>query len=293
MDVEGHGHLVPRLLGARAPILSATGGSDVDAVGRCVAGRGRPAIGRHERSRLARRPARERAAVPRHGPARGGRRAAAHATATWSTSSPASPRRGAPEPVRDEADPAARAATRSATPSRPASRSCARRSPGTTAGSTGSTSPPTTSWSPPARSGGFLLAFLAAFEAGDRVAMARPGYPCYRNVLTALGCEVVEIPTGPENRFQPTVEQLEERRGDRRRAWSSPARPTRPARCCCPPSSRRSRAWCEARGVQLVSDEIYHGIEYARSTAGRCRASRLGDLARGGRVLLVLASTSP
>ncbi|MEO7628257.1 MAG: aminotransferase class I/II-fold pyridoxal phosphate-dependent enzyme, partial [Nocardioides sp.] len=42
-------------------------------------------------------------------------------------------------------------------------------------------------------SGGFLLAFLAAFEAGDRVAMARPGYPCYRNVLTALGCEVVEI----------------------------------------------------------------------------------------------------
>ena len=57
-------------------------------------------------------------------------------------------------------------------------------------------------------SGGFLLAFLAAFEVGDRVAMARPGYPCYRNVLTALGIEVVEIPTGPETRFQPTVEQV-------------------------------------------------------------------------------------
>ena len=42
-------------------------------------------------------------------------------------------------------------------------------------------------------SGGFLLAFLAAFEVGDRVAIARPGYPCYRNVLAALGCEVVEI----------------------------------------------------------------------------------------------------
>src|SRR3546814_6527232 len=54
-------------------------------------------------------------------------------------------------------------------------------------------------------SGGFLLAFLAAFEAGDRVAMARPGYPCYRNVLSALGCEVVEIDCGPETRFQPTV----------------------------------------------------------------------------------------
>src|SRR3954466_12454572 len=58
-------------------------------------------------------------------------------------------------------------------------------------------------------SGGFLLAFLAAFEVGDKVAMARPGYPCYRNVLTALGCEVVELPTGPDSRFQPTVEMLE------------------------------------------------------------------------------------
>ena len=47
-------------------------------------------------------------------------------------------------------------------------------------------------------SGGFLLAFLASFEAGDRVVMARPGYACYRNVLTALGCEVVEIDCGPE-----------------------------------------------------------------------------------------------
>ena len=42
-------------------------------------------------------------------------------------------------------------------------------------------------------SGGFVLAFLAAFEAGDRVALARPGYPAYRNILSSLGCEVVEI----------------------------------------------------------------------------------------------------
>src|SRR3954462_1081970 len=59
-------------------------------------------------------------------------------------------------------------------------------------------------------SGGFLLAFLAAFEVGDRVVMARPGYPCYRNVLTALGCEGVEVDCGPETRFQPTVELLEQ-----------------------------------------------------------------------------------
>ena len=54
-------------------------------------------------------------------------------------------------------------------------------------------------------SGGFLLAFLACFDAGDRVAIASPGYPCYRNILSALGCEVVEIPCGPDTRFQPTV----------------------------------------------------------------------------------------
>ena len=49
-------------------------------------------------------------------------------------------------------------------------------------------------------SGGFLLAFLAAFDVGDRVAMARPGYPCYRNILSALGCEVVELPCGPDRK---------------------------------------------------------------------------------------------
>ena len=57
-------------------------------------------------------------------------------------------------------------------------------------------------------SGGFLLAFLAAFDAGDRVALARPGYPAYKNILAALGCEVVELACGPETRYQPTVDQL-------------------------------------------------------------------------------------
>ena len=57
-------------------------------------------------------------------------------------------------------------------------------------------------------SGGFLLAFLACFDVGDRVAIASPGYPCYRNILSALGCEVVEMPCGPETRFQPTAQML-------------------------------------------------------------------------------------
>ena len=75
-------------------------------------------------------------------------------------------------------------------------------------------------------SGGFLLAFLAAFDAGDRVAMARPGYPCYRNILTALGCEVVELPCGPESRHQPTVAMLEDLDAIDGLIVASPANPT-------------------------------------------------------------------
>ncbi len=115
-------------------------------------------------------------------------------------------------------------------------------------------------------SGGFLLAFLAAFEVGDRVAMARPGYPCYRNVLTALGCEVVEIPTGPETRFQPTVDQLQQVRDVKGLVVASPANPT--GTMLLPSELAALAAYCEAEGIQLISDEIYHGIEYAPLAGG-------------------------
>ncbi|MEQ9326263.1 MAG: aminotransferase class I/II-fold pyridoxal phosphate-dependent enzyme, partial [Rhodospirillales bacterium] len=58
-------------------------------------------------------------------------------------------------------------------------------------------------------SGAFTLGFLAAFEAGDRVALASPGYPAYRNILSALNIEVVDLLTGPETRYQPTPDLLE------------------------------------------------------------------------------------
>ena len=119
-------------------------------------------------------------------------------------------------------------------------------------------------------SGGFLLAFLAAFEVGDRVAIARPGYPCYRNVLTALGCEVVEIPTGPETRFQPTVEQLaalhESGQGVQGLVVASPANPT--GTMLLPSELAALASYCEGAGIQLISDEIYHGVEYAPLVAG-------------------------
>jgi len=110
-------------------------------------------------------------------------------------------------------------------------------------------------------SGGFLLAFLAAFDVGDRVAMGRPGYPCYRNILAALGCTVVELPCGPNTRFQPTLAMLE--------ALDEPidglviASPANPTGTVLPPDELAAIArWCEASGVQLISDEIYHGITY-------------------------------
>ncbi len=124
-------------------------------------------------------------------------------------------------------------------------------------------------------SGGFLLAFLAAFEPGDRVAMARPGYACYRNVLTALGCEVVEIDCGPETRFQPTVDQLEQVEGGLAGlVVASPANPT--GTMLLPEELAAIARWCEESGVRLVSDEIYHGITYGVDTTSAWQTSRSG-----------------
>ena len=124
-------------------------------------------------------------------------------------------------------------------------------------------------------SGGFLLAFLAAFEVGDRVVMARPGYPCYRNVLTALGCEVVEIDCGVETRFQPTVELLEQVGGPV--AGVVIASPANPTGTMVPADElARIAAWCEERGVRLISDEIYHGITYGGTTSSAWATSRTG-----------------
>jgi aspartate/methionine/tyrosine aminotransferase len=111
-------------------------------------------------------------------------------------------------------------------------------------------------------SGGFLLAFLAAFDTGARVAMGRPGYPCYRNILAALGCTVVELPCGPEARYQPTLAMLE--------ALDEPidglivASPANPTGTVLAADELAAIAtWCEANGVQLISDEIYHGVTYS------------------------------
>ncbi len=110
-------------------------------------------------------------------------------------------------------------------------------------------------------SGGFLLAFLAAFDAGDRVAMAAPGYPAYRNILKALGIETIEIPTGAASRFQPTPAALDALSG--KIDGLIVASPSNPAGTMLGEAELRALTqYCRARGIRLISDEIYHGIVY-------------------------------
>ncbi|WP_342236932.1 aminotransferase class I/II-fold pyridoxal phosphate-dependent enzyme [Inquilinus sp. OTU3971] len=121
-------------------------------------------------------------------------------------------------------------------------------------------------------SGAFLLAFLAAFDVGDRVALAAPGYPAYRNILTALGIEAVEIPAGPDTRYQPTPELLEKHGGKLDGLIiASPANPT--GTMLSPEALADLTAYCDSRSIRLVSDEIYHGITYGMGTATALQTS--------------------
>jgi len=116
-------------------------------------------------------------------------------------------------------------------------------------------------------SGAFVLSFLAAFDPGDRVALASPGYPAYRNILTALGIEVVDIPVGPETNFQPTPALVEasaavgaEDGGLQGLIVASPSNPT--GTMLRPDELAALAELCDTMGIRLISDEIYHGITY-------------------------------
>jgi aspartate/methionine/tyrosine aminotransferase len=117
-------------------------------------------------------------------------------------------------------------------------------------------------------SGGFVLAFLTAFEAGDRVALTRPGYPAYRNILASLGCEVVQLACGPPTRFQPTVEILDAAHAQRPIDGLVVASPANPTGTMIDAAGLAGIAhWCAGHGVRLISDEIYHGITYTDAQA--------------------------
>ncbi len=113
----------------------------------------------------------------------------------------------------------------------------------------------------PGASGALLLAFTVLLEAGDRVAMGRPGYPAYRNVLNALGMQPVELPCGAETRFQPTAAMIEAL--DPAPAALIVASPANPTGTMLDRGELTALInVCRRRSIALISDEIYHGISY-------------------------------
>lgn len=113
-------------------------------------------------------------------------------------------------------------------------------------------------------SAGFVLAFLAILEAGGRVAIPTPGYPCYRHILGALGAEAVSLETTAKDRWSPTPELLSAAHSKKHLdalLLASPANPT--GTMLVGDALKDIVAACDALGLWFISDEIYHGLDYA------------------------------
>jgi len=123
-------------------------------------------------------------------------------------------------------------------------------------------------------SAGFMLAFLAAFAAGDRVAVALPGYPPYRHILSALGCEPVLIETNIQTRWSITADALLAAHRERPLKGVIIASPANPTGTMMTVSALRELIQCaEDAGITVISDEIYHGLDYAFSAESAARLS--------------------
>jgi len=112
-------------------------------------------------------------------------------------------------------------------------------------------------------SGAFLLAFLGGFDAGAKIGLVQPGYPAYANILEALGLIGVAIDVGEETRFAPTAELIEAAHRRERLdglLLMSPANPT--GTMVDPRTLEKICEFCQEAGIVLVSDEIYHRLEY-------------------------------
>ncbi len=123
-------------------------------------------------------------------------------------------------------------------------------------------------------SAGFMLAFLAAFEAGDRVAVALPGYPPYRHILSALGCEPVGIETGADTRWSITGENLLAQHHLKPLKGLIVASPANPTGTMMTGEALADLIRCaEDAGIAVISDEIYHGLDYAFAAQSAARFS--------------------
>ncbi|HMN86907.1 MAG TPA: aminotransferase class I/II-fold pyridoxal phosphate-dependent enzyme [Bauldia sp.] len=112
-------------------------------------------------------------------------------------------------------------------------------------------------------SAGFNLAFLAAFDAGDRIGIAAPGYPAYRNIMGALGIEAVDIPTDASTRHAVTPEMLAEVHARAPLAGLLIASPGNPTGTMLRPEALAALvAAARDLHIRFISDEIYHGLVY-------------------------------
>jgi aspartate/methionine/tyrosine aminotransferase len=110
-------------------------------------------------------------------------------------------------------------------------------------------------------SGAFLLSFLSVFEVGDKVGLVVPTYPAYRNILKAIGVEILDIHVSHESDFQPNIEILE--RIDCKLDGLIIASPSNPTGSMIKkPIFQEILEWCSRKEVRVISDEIYHGITY-------------------------------
>lgn len=112
-------------------------------------------------------------------------------------------------------------------------------------------------------SAGFVLTFLGAFEAGQRVALPTPGYPAYRNILGSVNIDVIDVETNPENRWMPVADDLDRLRSSGSLNGLLVASPNNPTGTMLHRDELKSLvSACDALGIWFVSDEIYHGITF-------------------------------
>lgn len=113
----------------------------------------------------------------------------------------------------------------------------------------------------PGSSGGFILAFTALFDTGDRVGIGAPGYPSYRQILSALALEPVDLPTAPQNRLQPVPADF----AGADLAGLLVASPANPTGTMLDRGAMSALIdACADNDASFISDEIYHGIEYEK-----------------------------